>query len=270
MNYNISDPSSVLARYIKHYWRLESCVPKGQQHIQRIVPNGLFELIFYLENKPKASDDRKSINDRIIVTGQLANHHDLIVTGNVSLFAIYFLPQGLSAFLNLPVNELFNQSVPLKFILKDNISRLEDELSEAQSFQEQVTVAERFLIHLLQKNQEQYNNRRITHTINRINETKGILKINDMASDAFLSRKQFERTFTGVIGTSPKQFLKIVRFQNAIYERSQNTRLSLTEIAYKCGYFDQAHMINDFKNLSGISPGKFFAEEHLVSDYFGV
>jgi len=268
MDYNISKPSAFLSQYVKHYWGLENCIPTGKEHIQRIVPSGLFELAFYLNDKPQTNDRKKSINDNIIITGQLKSYHDLKVTGNLSLFAIYFLSHGLSMFLDLPIKELFNQSVPLKLIIKDTVNKLEDELSSAETFEKKIEITENFLISQIQKNEKKYKYDRIRHTVNRINQAKGILEINDLASETFLSRKQFERTFAEFIGTSPKQFLKIVRFQNAIFEKSKNAELSLTEVAHMCGYFDQAHMINDFKTLSGITPKNYFENGGVFSDYF--
>jgi AraC-like DNA-binding protein len=268
MDYNIAKPSIYLSQYVKQYWSLENCIPIGKQHIQRIVPNGLFELIFYLDDKPKTTDQQKTISDSIIITGQLKSYHDLKVTGNLSLFAIYFLPHGLSMFLDIPLKELFNHSVPLKLIIKDSVNKLEDELSSAETFEKKITIAENFLNTQIQKNEKKYKYDRIRYAVNLINQSKGILEIEDLASKSFLSRKQFERTFSDFIGTSPKQFLKIVRFQNVIYEKSKNAGLNLTEIAHKCGYFDQSHMINDFKTLSGITPKNYFENEGVFSDYF--
>ncbi len=268
MDYNISKPSVFLSQYVKQYWSMENCVPTGKEHIQRIVPNGLFELIFYLDNKPQASDPQKTISDNIIITGQLKSYHDLKVTGNLSLFAIYFLPHGLSMFLDLPIKELFNHSVPLKLIIKDKVNQLEDDLSSAGTFKQKIVIAENFIISQIQKNEKKYNYDRIRYVINLINQSKGVLKIEDLASKSFLSRKQFERIFSDFIGISPKQFLKIVRFQNAIYEKSKKAELNLTEIAHKCDYFDQSHMINDFKTLSGITPKNYFENEGFFSDYF--
>jgi AraC-like DNA-binding protein len=268
MDYNISRPSEILSRYVKHYWSLEHCIPAGREHIQRIVPSGLFELVFYLDDKPQATDRQKAISDNIVITGQLKGFHDLKISGKLSLFAIYFLPHGLSMLLDLPIKELFNQSVPLRFILKDTVNKLEDELSSAATFERKIAVAEKFLISRIRKNEKKYKYDRIRHAINRINQTKGILEINRLASESFYSRKQFERTFAEFVGTSPKQFMKIVRFQHAIFGKSQNPELSLTEIAYQCGYFDQAHMINDFKTLSGLTPGDYFRNGGVFSDYF--
>jgi len=269
MDYNISKPSVFLSQYVKQYWGLENCYPAGNEHIQRIVPHGLFELVFYMDDKPETTDRQKAISDSVIITGQLKSYHDLKVTGNLSLFAIYFLPHGLSMFLNLPMNELFNQSVPLKSILKDKVNKLEDELSTAGSFEKKIIIAEDFLIGQIQKNVKNYYFERIRRVVSRINQAKGILKIEDLAAESFLSRKQFERTFYDFIGTTPKQFLKTVRFQNSIFEKSQNTVVNFTEIAHRCGYFDQAHMINDFKSLTGMTPKNYFEKEGVFSDYFG-
>ncbi len=268
MVYNISKPSGFLSPYVKLYWSLENCIPKGKEHVQRIVPNGLFELIFYLDDRPKVTDPQKTISDSIMITGQLKRSHELKVTGRLSLFAIYFLPHGLSMFLDLPMKEILNQSVPLKFIVKGTVNKLEDELSSAPTFKKKIEIVEAFLISKIKKNEDKYKYNKIRFAINMMNQAKGVIGIERLASELFLSRKQFERTFSDFVGISPKQFLKIVRFQNAIYEKSQNPELSLTEVAYNSGYFDQAHMINDFKMLSGITPKSYFETGGIISDYF--
>ncbi|MBK3519395.1 AraC family transcriptional regulator [Carboxylicivirga marina] len=269
MAYNISYPSGFLSQYIKQYWSLESCIPMEGEHIQRIVPNGLFEMIFYFDNKPESTDPNNLINDNIMLTGQLKNYHDLKVTGKLSLFAISFLPHGLSMFLDMPIKELFNYSIPLRLIMKDKVKQLEDDLSRADTYKQRIAIVEHFLITQIQMNEKKHKHDRIRNVINHINQAKGIVGIEELASKTFLSRKQFERTFSDFIGTTPKHFLKIVRFQNAIYEKSKNTELSLTAIAHKCGFFDQSHMINDFKALSGITPKAYFDNEDYFSDYFG-
>ena len=268
MDYKISKPTAYLSQYVKQYWELNNCLPSDAVHTQRIIPSGLFELIFYLDHKPQSSDPRKDINDNIILTGQLKNYHDIKITGNLSLFAIYFLPHGLSMFLEIPINELFNQSVPLRLLIKDKVNKLEDDLLKASNFERKIAVAENFLRKQIQKNERKYHYERIRFTVNKINQAKGVLQIEDLASTSFLSRKQFERTFLETIGITPKQFLKIVRFQNAIYVKSKNSALSLTEIAHNCGYFDQSHMINDFRTLAGISPKQYFETGDIMSDYF--
>ena len=267
MNFTLYRPSAFLSQYVKHYWSLEHRAPPEKEYTHRVVPSGLFELIFYLEDRPRTDDSRKSIDDNLLLTGQLKDYYDLRISGRLSLFCINFHPHGLAMFLDLPLNELFEHSVPLRLLVKDRVNRLENQLSGTQSDLHRKRVAEEFLISCLQKSETKHYGR-IRHSVDQINRSRGNVAIESLASDTFLSRKQFERTFSSIIGATPKQFLRVVRFQNAIYERSKDPVLSLTELAHKCGYFDQAHMISDFKRFSGHTPKQFFSDCEPFSDYF--
>jgi AraC-like DNA-binding protein len=188
----------------------------------------------------------------------------------MSLFSIIFLPHGLSAFLNLPIQEIYNQNIPLKYVFKDDVEEIEFNLFEAKSFSKQISIIENYLFNILKKNQINYNFERINSSIFKINQSKGLISIDKLASEACFSRKQYERVFSQFVGSSPKQFLKIVRFQNAIDQKSKNSDLNLSSLAYDCGYYDQAHMINDFKNISGMTPKQYFDDCEAYSDYFQV
>ncbi len=267
MAYLIAKPSEFLCKFIQHYWTIESCIPNQQEYIQRIVPSGLSEIIFYFGNKPLSTNLQKTINDNFILSGQLKDYYDIEVTGKLSLFSILLKPQGLSMFTDIPANEFYNQNIPLQFVFPKETNRLGDKLSAANSFSERISIVEEFLFRQLLKIQNSSSGR-IENCINTINRTKGLVDIHSLAYEACLSRKQFERTFSNSIGVSPKQFLKIVRFQNVLHEKSKHKNISLTELTYKCGYYDQSHMINDFHQLSGLSPKEYFNECEPVSDYF--
>lgn len=164
--------------------------------------------------------------------------------------------------------QLFNQNVPLKFILKDGVNELETKLSEAQSFAKRIMIIEQFLFERLQKCKQKYHFNRIKDSIRLINQNKGLVSIDILASEACFSRKQYERTFSDFIGTSPKKFLKTIRFQNAINEKSKDKNIKLTTLTYQCGYYDQSHMTNDFYKLSGMTPKQYFNDCEIYSDYF--
>jgi AraC-like DNA-binding protein len=268
MDFNIAKPGPFLSQFVKHYWAMDHYHLPGTEHTQRIVPCGLFEIIFYLSGKATSSNGNLKMNDSIMISGQQRGFYDISVSGNLSLFAIYFHPHGLSMLLDLPLTELYNQSIPLKYLLKGRIAKLEDELYEVQSFEQRIALSEKFLMESFKKTEKKYQYENIRHAINIINQHQGMIEVDELASHSCLSRKQFERVFSSIIGTTPKQFLKIVRFQHAIYQKSKHLEFSLTQIALNCGYYDQAHMINDFKSLSGFTPKQFFSDCEPFSDYF--
>jgi AraC-like DNA-binding protein len=92
--------------------------------------------------------------------------------------------------------------------------------------------------------------------IQEIKKHQGNRRIIDLASDSFLSQKQFNRCFKEFSGFNPKTFARIIRFESALRNRPYFP--SLTDLALNSGYFDQAHFIREFKELTDFSPGAFW------------
>jgi AraC-like DNA-binding protein len=269
MSYCIASPSEKLKPYIKQYWAVENMLNQGEQYTQRIIPGGLPELTLYIGNKPKVCVGRRSLEDNFLLNGQQNDYYDILISENLSIFSISFLPQGLSQFFSLPIHELLNINASLKYINKELYEELEGKLSASVSFQEKIDITERYFINLLANNNRRFEFLRIDNIIELIRRTKGNISIDKLASDSCLSRKQFERTFLEYIGISPKQYLKIIRLQAAIDHKSKNKQISLTNLAYENGYYDQSHFIHDFRTMTGLTPKQFFDHcEPPISDFF--
>ncbi len=270
MQYFSAKPSPLLARYVKNYWALENCLPPGKVYHHRIIPTGLPDLSFYLHNRPRITETGKSFETASTLTGQQKAFYNLALTGQTTLFSVTFQPSGLAAFFPLPAKELFSLHVPLQQLLApDTVRKMEDQLFEASSFDEKVRIVETFLMRLLRENTNDYPGERIAASIARVNKTTGHIAVDQLAADACYSRKQFERVFSAKVGISPGQFLRVVRFQHALHLQSVNPSHSLTQLSYMSGYYDQAHMINEFHKLSGLTPSAFFKVSVPYSDYFG-
>lgn len=265
---HFATPSKALSPYIKRYWAIENVLDTGEVCIQRIIPTGLTELMLYFTPRPKILTDNKNLSDNVALHGHQNSFYDMELTGNLSVFSIVFEPQGLMQFFNFPLTEICNRNISLKDIHGQEGRDLEEKMSEASTFPQRVNIVEAYLFDLLKNNFNDFEFRRINHIAGLIKQTYGNIKVNQMASEACLSRKQFERIFAEHIGISPKQYLKIIRFQSAIFEKQQNNDLTMTELSYKSGYFDQSHFINDFKSLSGLTPKQYFAENEICSDFF--
>jgi AraC-like DNA-binding protein len=268
MKFLSAKPSHFLAPFVKFYWMMKTTKPVTKEYIHRIIPNGLIELTFYLGNRPHLVESDSAFPVHSLVSGQLKSFFDIKYADSLTVFSIYLYPHGLSMFFDLPMSELLNQTVSLRHLLKEKSERLEDDLFEAVTFEEKVNVVEHFFLERLKRNYNEYKFARIDHCIDVINQNFGAVDIETLTSEACLSRKQLERTFSDFIGLSPKQFLKVVRFQNVINKKSKEPFVSLTELAYDCGYFDQSHMVKDFRSLSGLSPKDYFNQCTPFSDYF--
>ncbi len=261
-------PSCLLAPYVKHYWALENCMPAGEVHVQRIVPNGLMELMFYLEDLPRSLHPGKPLEEHSLLSGQQKDFYDLGVSGKLSLFSVSLHPFGARILLGLPSDECFDQHLPLRAVLGPEVDLLEDRLREAAAFEDKVLLVEQFFLGRLQRAKKEYEFSRMASSIGVINQAKGQVPIQRLAWAACLSRKQYERSFKEFIGTTPRQFLRTIRFQNALQEKKNHHELSLADLAFQCGYYDQSHLTNEFRLFSGKTPVQYFAECEPHSDYF--
>ena len=268
MPVNFATPSKILAPYIKRYWAIENTLEKDEKCIQRITPTGLTELLLYFTPRPKVLNSNKYLSDNVALYGHQKDFYDIELTGNLSVFSIVFQPQGLMRFFKFPLQEICNQNVPLQYINGQAGRDLEEQMGEATTFHQRVSIAETYLLNWLKTDFADFEFRRISRVVELLKTTYGNVNINQMASEACLCRKQFERVFAKHIGMTPKQYLKIIRFQFTIFQKQQNAKMNMEDLSYESGYADPSHFINDFKSLCGMTPKQYFTENEACSDFF--
>ena len=74
-----------------------------------------------------------------------------------------------------------------------------------------------------------------------------------------LSHRQFRRKFAEQVGIPPKLYARINRLQHALQLKTECPTLTWIDVTYRAGYFDQTHLVNDFKSLTGEVPSRFLA-----------
>jgi AraC family transcriptional regulator len=82
------------------------------------------------------------------------------------------------------------------------------------------------------------------------------MDIDDLANVVALSRSHFSRAFKQCVGLSPMEYVVVRRVERAKTMIS-GTREPLAEVALACGFADQAHLNRRFRELVGISPGRW-------------
>jgi transcriptional regulator GlxA family with amidase domain len=89
-----------------------------------------------------------------------------------------------------------------------------------------------------------------------------------MAYSANMCTRNFERHFLDEVGMSPKRFSCVVRFNHAFQLKLRYPQKDWTSIAPECGYFDQTHLIKDFKRYSGNCPSAFLKQTPLTEQQY--
>jgi AraC-like DNA-binding protein len=85
-------------------------------------------------------------------------------------------------------------------------------------------------------------------------------RVSDVASDLNVSERHLRRVFREVVGLSPKTFSRLARFRRAVRAAQEEQGENWAHIAADVGYYDQAHLIEEFHAIAGMAPGAFLDE----------
>ena len=172
---------------------------------------------------------------------------------NTGTILVYFSEIGLNSFTSTPANELFNLSISLENMFdKSMVSETEEKLAFANTDKQRIHIVEHFLLSHLNDIQK---DKLVIEAVQLIYQSKGTIRVNELAKKLFISQSPFEKRFRKLVGTSPKKFSSIVRF-NSVLDNLNNLK-SLTDICYENNFFDQAHFIKNFKQYTGDTPENF-------------
>lgn len=101
--------------------------------------------------------------------------------------------------------------------------------------------------------------RRITDAIHHVEDRfTEVLSLEDLASQAAMSKYHFLRTFRSVVGRSPHQYLLNLRLQHVAHRLTKSTG-TIAQIALSCGFGDLSTFVSHFKRQFGESPSRFRA-----------
>lgn len=262
-DFYLLQPSPLLAEYVRHYWVLKTIGDASA--LVRTVPTGMMSLLFHRGNQLFSVYDN-ALHPRVFLSGQERTFTDLKYNGQVNIISVVFRPVGARAFFNLPVDRTTGLRLTAEELEDNELRELEKTIISTADDQMCIRLIEKFLFRRLRK-PATYNLKRIDSAIRLINA--GEDEITRLANAACMSTKQFTRVFSEHTGAHPKEFSRVVRFQRALHLLENSVHLNMAALACECGYFDQSHMIRDFKALSGYTPGEYLAACAPHSDYFG-
>ncbi|MBB4034687.1 AraC-like DNA-binding protein [Dysgonomonas hofstadii] len=255
-------PSPILAPFVKHYWALRIDTPYVSE---RVTPIGCVQLVFHRKDK-MYSHTGKEEQPLAFIGGQCNEFADIQSTGKVDMLVVLFQPHGAKAFFNMPINEFNNRNISIDSLNDRPLVQLADQIQNTSDNKIAIAQIENFLVSRL-RNFDNYNYKRMTEVLKSINNTHQA-GIKQLANKACLSHKQFSRIFTEYIGTTPKEFTRIIRFQRALYTLQNNPATDQAGLAFDCGFYDQPHLIKEFKTFSGYTPNEYMTICAPYSDYF--
>lgn len=267
MNYQTFEPSKDLTTLVKCYWTLES--PKQETpEKQTIVPDGCMEMIFHYGDfyRQYTGNCNSIIQPKCFVIGQLTRPLEIQPAGKTGIFSVRFHPNGFLPFATIPIKEMKNTAVSLEKLFGKDGQEIEEKILTANSTSKRIKLIEAFLLNRLTDTKT--IDRMVKSTVTTILTANGQFSIDELSKQTNINRRQLERKFSSAIGLSPKQLSKTIRLQATLKILLNKKFTSLTALAYENKYYDQAHFIKDFKELTGFTPKEFYGNSLKMSSLF--
>ncbi len=250
MKFDKHTPIDKLKPYIKYFVVSEN---EAEKEYKVLPTSGLVLGFQYKGQLTSIKDKTVSKLTSAGITGIADSYKIFKSSAGIGTILVYFTEIGFTHFASHPANELFNLSVSLDDVFdKHKVNEVEEKLASASTDQQRIKVIEQFLVSQLKDIQA---DKLIVDAVKLIYQSKGTIKVKELNEKLFISQSPFEKRFRKVVGTTPKKFASIVRF-NTVLDNISETK-SLTEICYENNFFDQAHFTKDFKQFTGDTPDRF-------------
>lgn len=178
---------------------------------------------------------------------------------------VKFKQGGFFRLFKIPFTEFNNECHNARTVLGKSFAILHESILNAENVDLKVRLVEAFL---LKKAASSSSSMPIDRIIDHIFINNGNIPIMDLASNACMSIRQLQRKFLEQFGLSPKHYSRLIRFNNAHRMKILSPDLTWGEISIRCGYFDQMHMIRDFKSIAALNPCQLdtkASQSHLLT-----
>jgi AraC-like DNA-binding protein len=176
-------------------------------------------------------------------------------------------PLGAHMLFGVAMHELSSTLVlPLEDVLGAEMTELVERLACTPGWTARFAILDHFIIDRVQRARRPSPD--VDWAWRRLRATGGLLPVGELARELGCSRRHLIGRFREQVGPAPKTAARLVRFQRTVRLLERHDAGRFAEIAQRCGYYDQAHMNREFRELAGTAPGEFVAR--LLPDGLGV
>jgi AraC-like DNA-binding protein len=234
-------PAASLTHCIAHYWMVSWDLRGLEPHVQETLPHPNVHVVFEKGNS--------------MLGGVFTEKFSRLLEGQSQVFGIKFKPGGFRPFLDAPVSSIANRLVPVKSIFGKDADALEEVLISASDEDEMIAAANEFF--MLRAPEPDKTMLVAGNLVERILREPDIKTVDDLAERTGIGKRSLQRIFNEYVGINPKWVIRRYRLHELVERLDSGAQIDWAQLALELGYFDQAHLINDFKSIVGRTPVQY-------------
>lgn len=255
-------PQPPLNSYIDVFWLYEDYTPAHAK--ERVLPTGTVELSINLRDDTiriydPQSPERFQQFQGCVLSGARSEFLVIDTVCQASIIGVHFKPGGAFPFVDMPIDALKNMTVSLETLWGNAAVELREQLMEAPTAQRKFQVLEHFLLSRMADSLTPHP--AVAFALKEFQRIPQLRTMADVTKSLGFSSRRFIELFRHEVGVTPKRFCRIQRFQKVLHCIENGGQIDWADVAAACGYFDQAHCINDFRAFSGLNPTTYLAQD---------
>ena len=253
-------PQPPLDTAIHMIWIVEG--PAGPHRLERVLPTGAAQLIVNLaEDATRRYDPERQLRCEVrsgtILAGPQSRFSVIDTREQEWVAGVAFRPGGTVRFMPAPAALTRDLDVDLEDLWPRALaSTLRERLLAAPDAAARLAGLEQAL---LEAWREPSAHAAVTYAVRAIAARPDAVSMAEVTAAIGMSSKRFIERFTREVGLTPKRFGRILRFQRAIADARARDHVDWAEVAADGGYYDQSHLIHDFRDFAGLTPSAYLA-----------
>ncbi|KAA9331414.1 AraC family transcriptional regulator [Hymenobacter busanensis] len=227
--------------------------PTNPEQCLYFYARDVIEVFNFAQQKERASAQSVIVGPQVARVNLRMGHNQLTIK-------VGFRPGGLFRLFGLPMWELLDQTVDSHDLTGREVNDVNERLREVDDYARMIALVEQYLLRKVAALKTE------AHAVDHVARLmlqphEQPRSVDWLAAQACLSTRQFERKFLERVGMSPKLFARVARFARAYRLKDQQPALDWQDVVYQCGYYDQMHLIKDFKLFAAVTPSVLVKEE---------
>jgi AraC-like DNA-binding protein len=261
-------PAAPVSRFVENIWLVRASL--AQPWRQLLLPDGALVVIFNL-GQPQRLCERADIRRHAVfraswVSGQQPQPIVIEQAGSCHLAGVRFRPGGAWPLFRFSLMELTGRVVELEDIWGREAGLVREQIGEAPGDAAVLSCLDRWLGHRVRH--EPAPDKRVAYAAGMLQ--RGGTGVGRIAEETGLSHKHLVHEFTRRVGLSPKHFGRVQRLQRVIQRVGHQMTVDWADEAAAGGFYDQAHFINEFRELTGLTPTEYLTRRGPYLGYLNV